>query len=453
MLGQQQVEERLKRALQLSGAAATQVTLVAVEMALTRFANNIIHQNVTETNAVVTVKSVVGQATGTASTNDLSDEGLARAAEQALAHARHRPEDPEFPGLPEPVPVSPVEAFDEVTAGFSPGERAEVVGEICRQAAGQALNASGAFSTTAAEVAVANSLGLLVYHPGTTADLLATLSGDDGSGRAQASSWQVGKIDVGEIVAEVVDKALRAQNPQPLEGSAYAAQGKYTVVLEPYAVQDIVMLLNYGGMGAQAVQEGRSWMNDRLGEKAMSSLVSIWDDGRDQRTIPLPFDFEGMPRQRVQIVEEGVVVAPVYDRYTAAKEGKETTGHASPPDMSYFSGPLAFHLIMAPGESTVEEMIASTDRGLYINRFWYTRPVHPRECVITGMTRDGVWLIENGEVTGPVKDLRFTQSYVEALANVQAVGRERLTLAGSYGSSVYVPALKIEGFNFTGRTA
>jgi PmbA protein len=447
MLGHKQVEERLEQALQLSGADETQVILTTVESALTRFANNIIHQNVTERNAVVTITAVVGQATGMASSNDLSDEGLARAAEQALMHARHRPDDPEFPRLPAPETVDPVEAFDEATAGFSPDARAEAVAEICRHAAGKALNASGAVSTTAAEVAVANSRGLLVYHAGTMADLLATISGEDGSGRAQATAWQVGKLVAGKIAEEAVRKALKAQNPQPIE------PGRYTVVLEPYATQDILMMLNYGGMSAQAVQEGRSWMNDRIGEEAMSPLVSIWDDGRDPRTIPLPFDFEGMPRQRVQIVDKGAVVGPVYDRYTAARERTETTGHAIPPDIPYYSGPLAFHLIMAPGDSAVEEMIASTERGLYVNRFWYTRPVHPRDCVITGMTRDGVWLIENGEVTAPVKDLRFTQSYVEALANVQAVGRERLTLAGSYGSSVHVPALKIEGFNFTGRTA
>ena len=453
MLGQNQVEERLERALGLSEADETQVILTSVESALTRFANSVIHQNVTETNATVTIKAVVGQATGSASTNDLSDEGLARAAQQALTHARHRPADPDFPGLPEPSPVQPVEAFDEATAGFSPAARAEAVGEICRQAAGQALDAFGAFSTTATEVAVANSRGLLVYHAGTTADLLATVSGNNGSGRGQASAWRVSELDAAKIGEEAADKARRAQGPRPVEGFAGAALGKYTVVLEPYAVQDIVMLLGFGGMGAQAVQEGRSWMNDRLGKQVMNPLVSIWDDGRDLNTIPLPFDFEGMPRQRVPIVDEGVVVGPVYDRYTAAKDGKETTGHASPPDMSYYSGPQAFHLIMAPGESTVADMIASTERGLYINRFWYTRFVHPRDCTITGMTRDGVWLIENGKVTVPVKDLRFTQSYVEALANVRAVGRERLTLAGSYGSSVYVPALKIEGFTFTGQTA
>ena len=452
MLGQKRVEERLKRTLGLSGADETQVILTAVESALTRFANNVIHQNVTETNATVTIKAVVGQATGSASTNDLSDEGLARAAERALNHARHRPDDPDFPGLPEPQPVHPVGAFDEATAGFSPADRAKAVGGICRQTAGKALNAFGAFSTTSAEVAIANSLGLMTYHPGTAVDLLVTVSGDGGthaggSGRAEAAASKVANLDAGKIGEEAIDKALRAQEPQPLE------PGAYTVVLEPYAAQDIVMMLNYVGMSAQAVQEGRSWMNDRLGEQAMSPLISIWDDGRDLSNIPLPFDFEGSPRQRVQIIDKGIVAGPVYDRYTAAKDGKETTGHASPPDMSYYSGPLAFHLIMAPGESAVDEMIASTRRGLYINRFWYTRTVHPRDCIITGMTRDGVWLIEDGEVMAPVKDLRFTQSYVEALANVQAVGRERRTLAGSYGSSVYVPALKIEGFTFTGRTA
>jgi predicted Zn-dependent protease len=211
-------------------------------------------------------------------------------------------------------------------------------------------------------------------------------------------------------------------------------------------------MLNYYGMGAQAVLEARSWMCDRLGEKVMSHLVDIWDDGVDSAGVPTPFDFEGVPKRRVNIVEKGVVQGPVFDRITAKKMGKDTTGHALPPTMRSF-GPIATNLFMAPGTSSTEEMIKSTKRGLYISRFWYTRLVHPRDCVITGMTRDGVFLIENGELAYPIKDLRFTQSYVEALANLESVGNEtRLLMSEFGGQATRVPGLKISKFTFTGLT-
>lgn len=447
MLGQKQIEERLKRVLQLSEAEATQVTLLAGDDMLTRFANNIIHQNVAETNATVTVQAVDGQRVGAATTNDLSDTGLARAAERALAHARQQPADPDFPGFGAPQTIVPVEAFDEETAGHSPADRARAVGEICRMAEEKGMQAFGAFQAGSHEYGVANSEGVLAYHPLTAADLQVIVMGENGSGRARASSWEVDNIPVATIGQEAVGKAVQAQNPEPLE------PGVYTVVLDPYATSNIVSMLNFLGMSAQAVQEERSWMNGRMGEQVMSPLVSIWDDGRDPAGAPLPFDFEGQPRQRVALVEKGVVQGPVYDRRRAKKAGRKTTGHAIPPAIPFFSGPMAMHLFMATGDSSVAEMIAGTERGLYINRFWYTRPVHPRDAVITGMTRDGVTLIENGELTRPVKNFRFTQSFVQALADVQAAGRERRTLIDAYGLTTCVPAVKIKSFNFTGRTA
>ena len=193
-------------------------------------------------------------------------------------------------------------------------------------------------------------------------------------------------------------------------------------------------------------------MNDRVGEEVMSNLVDIWDDGLDPGGIPMPFDFEGVPKQRVDIVRKGVVKSPVYDRITARKMGETTTGHALPPTMRSL-GPIATNLFMASGNTSTEEMIRSTDRGLYISRFWYTRLVHPRDCVITGMTRDGVFLIEDGELVYPVNNLRFTQSYVKALANLETVGTEtRLLMSEFGGQATRVPALKINGFSFTGTT-
>jgi predicted Zn-dependent protease len=383
---------------------------------------------------------------GTAATNKTSDEALAQAAERALLHAQRQPENPDFPGLADPQPIEPAHAFDQATASLPPEARAQAVNTICALAAGHHFSASGAFSTASDEIAVASSRGVLAYHASTRADLQTVMTGEDGTGRAQASSWKAGDVDAEAIGREAVDKTARAQHPRKIE------PGEYTVVVDPYVTADLIQMLNLTGMSAQAVQEGRSWMNDRIGQPIMSPLVSIWDDGHDLAGIPLPFDFEGVPRRRVQIVERGVVCGPVYDRATAKKDGRESTGHATPPNMRFVSGPLAFNLFVAAGDSSIDDMIRSTERGLYITRFWYTRPVHPRDCIVTGMTRDGLYRIENGERTYAVKNLRFTQSYVAALANVQAVSRERRTLAEEFGGARRVPALKIEAFNFTGST-
>jgi PmbA protein len=211
------------------------------------------------------------------------------------------------------------------------------------------------------------------------------------------------------------------------------------------------MSLNFYGMGARGVQEGRSWMVGRISEQVFSPSVNIWDDGLDPDGIGLPFDFEGTPKKRVDIVKDGVVIGPVYDRTTAKKDGKESTGHALPANMRGF-GPAAINLFMAPGDATVDEMIQSTERGLYITRFHYTRLVHPADCVVTGMTRDGAYWIENGKIAYPAKNLRFTQSYVEALGGVEAIGNETRLLTSFGAMCLKVPALKLKRFNFTGST-
>ena len=445
MLGPENAKQLLHKALRASRAEQTEAMLFAQDQALTRFANNQIHQNVAETDVTLTLRAVVGQRQGTATTNNLSDEGLARAADAAHEAALRQPEDPDFKGLPEPQAPQLARAFDEETGACSPEERARAVGIVCRKAKEQGLNASGAFRTGAAEVAMANSLGVLAYHPTTFADYRVTVMSDDSASRAQASGWKIAEVDPEAVGDEALNKALRGRNPRRIE------PGAYTVIVDPYVTHDLVTMLNYVGAGALAVQEGRSWMNDRMGKPAMSALVSIWDDGLDPAGYPMPFDFEGVPKQRVDIVKNGVVGQPVYDSYTARKEGKASTGHALPAGQAGF-GPMALNLFMAPGGQALEEMIKATERGLYVTSFWYTRPMHPRDCVVTGMTRDGLFMIENGEITFPVKNLRFTQSYVQALADVEMVGRAARLFVEEFGGAVRVPALKIKAFNFTGST-
>ena len=442
MIGEDAALRLLERALTLSTAEATDIYLSSQDLGLTRFAGNAIHQNVSHSNVTLNIRAVEGQRAGRATTNDTSDEGIRRAMESARGNALLMPEDPAFPGLPEPQPVERVTSWDESAAACSPLTRARMVGEVCRQGAAEGLDTAGACRTGVHEIAVVSSRGIRAYHAGTFAGLIITARSDTSAGWAKGGSWRLEEIDYSALASEAVDKAVRGKDPQPI------TPGEYTVVLDHYAVDDILEALSLYGMGAQAVQEGRSWMCDLQGTMAMSDAVSIWDDGRALNGWPMPFDVEGVPRQRVELVANGVVGEPVHNTYTAAQDGISSTGH-----QQYFTGPpIASNLFMRPGEETVDELIASTERGLYITRFFYTRLSHNRGCVMTGMTRDGTFLIEGGEIRHPVKDLRFTQSYVDALNGVEGVGNDARLVLNEVGFATRVPALKLAAFNFTGVT-
>lgn len=445
MLGETRIRHLLETALSLSPADETEASITVTDESLTRFANNAIHQNVAESDATIEVRTVFGRRVGTTITNDFSAASLRRIVGMACEIARHQPENPEFPGLPRPGPIAEVESFDEAAASASPELRAKAVGGICRAAADVRAVAAGAYSTSIIETAVANSKGVFAYHPATSVDLTLVVTRRDGSGYAHGTSWKLGRVEAERLGQEAVRKALAASihDPMPLD------PGEYPVVLEPYAVADIVENLASSGMGALAVQEGRSWMNGRMGKPTLSPLISIWDDGLDTSGEPQPFDCEGVPKQRVDIVRAGVPLAPVYDTHTAAREsGRASTGHAQPVDEDW-DGPAPANLHMAEGESAVEAMIASTKRGVYVTRFWYVNAISERNCVLTGMTRDGTFLIENGEIAGPVRNARFTQAMVPALKHAAAVGREARPIGGYYGSH-RLPAMMLEGFRFTG---
>ena len=302
----------------------------------------------------------------------------------------------------------------------------------------------GALSTGTYEIALANSNGALAYHPTSYIDLTTVVMADSGSGYAARTGWRMGDVNVEALGQDAISDALRSRQPRAIE------PGAYTVILKPYATHDMLSMLAYVGMGAQAVQEGRSWMNDRIGQQLLSPAVNVWDDGRDLNGLPRPFDFEGVPKQRIDIIIGGVPQGPVYDTLTAGREpGKVSTGHALPSPNTF--GPIPLNLVMGAGTATLDEMIRSTERGLLVARFWYTRVVHPRDCIITGMTRDGLFLIEKGEIAYPLKHLGFTQGYVPALASVASVGNELWTVGEEFGT-MRVPALKLHEFTFTGAT-
>ncbi|MHB1162081.1 MAG: TldD/PmbA family protein [Chloroflexota bacterium] len=442
MIGEQRIRQLADDLLSYSTANQTEVMITVDETGLTRFANSAIHQNVFEDNAEVRVRAVLGKRIGVATSNSLDPVALRQLVDRAVAIARRQPENPDFVSLPQPRPNQRLNSCDEKTVNCTPEERAEMVRIVCAGALDQGVSAAGALETAAREYAVANSLGSFGYDTQSTASLSTVMMADSGSGYAERNSVFVDALEPEEVAREAIDKALRSRNPVDLP------PGEYVTLLEEYAVAEMLFYLGYIGLGALAVQEGRSFMNGRFGQRIADPRIDIWDDGWDPRGFPWSFDFEGVPKQRVEMIKDGVANAVVYDSYTAHREGKESTGHALPAPNSY--GPLPLNLFMGTGDATKEQMLASVERGLWVTRFHYVNVVHPTQTVLTGMTRDGTFLIENGQIVGPVKNLRFTQSVLEALSSVRMIGRDAKFCHPE--ASAVVPALLLDRFRFTGAT-
>lgn len=446
MLGERHIRTLLDGALAACKEAdQTEVLLTTSDEALTRFANNTIHQNVAERNASVHVRAVIGKRIGVARANSLEAQAIREAAESACTIARYSEENPDFTSLPAPADAMAaiLEAFSERTAGSSPEQRAKAVQAVIRRAERDKLVAAGTYSTSCDEVAVVNSLGVFAYQPSTSAEAMLVVMGDSSSGYADRAATDVSAIDVEAMADEGCKRATRSANPQELP------PGDYPVVLESYAVAEMLDYLAYVGFGAVALQEGRSFMTEKLGQRVADDRVSIFDDGLDPRCFPVPFDFEGAPRRQVTLIDKGVARAVVYDSYTAAKQGVPNTGHALPAPNPM--GPTPGHLHIQPGDSSLEELVARLDGGVWVSRFHYVNVVQPLETIITGMTRDGAWWVEGGEVRYPIKNLRFSQSVLGALAATQAIGRELKLQRGWFGGSL-VPALRLGSFAFTGKT-
>lgn len=442
-----QVEARAvaDRVLELSGADQTEVVLLGSDSRLTRFAANQIHQNVATRDLEIRVRAVLGQRVGVASTNDHSEASLRRVVERAATVARLQPENPDFKGLPlaHPTPDMPG-AFIERTAGFTPAQRAEVVAGICREAAAAGLTASGAFETGAHSITVANSLGVFGHHVGTKAMLSTVVMGDDSSGYAARMALDAGAIDGPETGREAIDKAVRGREPVDVD------PGKWTVLLEEYAVADMLAYLAFVGFGAMAFQQGASFMAGRVGDRVCADTVSVWDDALDPAGLMSPFDYEGVPRRRVDLIERGIARGPVYDTFTACRANRESTGHAHPAPTPY--GPFPTSLFMGAGTQSKADLLRGMRKGIWVTRFHYVNVMDPKATVITGMTRDGAFLVEDGKIVRPIRNLRFTEEIVGALSRVSGVAQDTLLIPTWFGSA-RCPAIRIEDFTFSGKTA
>lgn len=444
VIGPDEVRRVAQAALEIPGADGVEVLFMHEWGGLTRFASSSIHQSTWREDTGLRVRVIRDGRIGVAASNDFSPRGARTVAESAREMTRVVSPDPLFPGLAPPRPVLQPDRFDEATASATPEQRAEAVSALVAQSP-DGFTAAGAYETLASEVAVANTEGQFCWSPSSQVSATLVVTGQDAaSGFAETFAGTAAELDLAAIGRRAADKAVASRGPVALD------PGRYTVVLEPAAVSTLVGMLAWIGFGGRSLAEGRSCFSGKEGHRVAAASVSMYDDATAPGTLGIPFDFEGVPRRRVDLIAEGVFRDAVYDLRTAKQVGKQTTGHALPPPNP--DGPFPLNLFMAPGDATVQEMVAGTERGLLVTRFHYSNIVHPVESVITGMTRDGTYLIEDGQVATPVRNLRFTQSILEALSNVTAVGSQTELASEFFFSASRVPALRVEGFQFTGRS-
>jgi len=438
-----------KAALEASGGEA-EALAHSERSGLARFAGSEVHQPTLIENIVVTLRVVHDSRAGVATTNKVDAEGLAELALRAAEAAESAPPDDAFPGLAPLADPPAVEGYDEKTAGLGPGDQARLAATAI-EAAGD-MPVYGFFTSAVAEVALASSTGLAVNQRMTDATALVVAAAEDCSGYAEQTAWRADEIDPAAVARQAAEKAERTRGAAELEPGVYGA------VLEPYALADLLEYFSHDSLGALGLLEERSYLSGRLGERAFDEKISIADDALDPRGLPKAFDFEGTPKQRVELVENGIVRGVVWDRATAAqaRDGAVSTGHAGPIESRDW-GPLPYALSVAPGEAgSAEELAELVGDGIYITRLHYLGVVHPREGVVTGMTRDGTFRIRNGKIAEPLVNLRFTVAVPELLGEVFALTRT-VALVNSqnfygerYPYGVLAPALAAARFTITG---
>ena len=441
--------EVVKAALETVDGEAEAVAHVE-HSGLARFAGSEVHQPTLIENAIVTLRVVHDSRVGVAMTNRLDEAGLEELARRAEDAAASAPADETFPGLAPPVVPPSVEGFDDETAALGPDDQARLAAAAID--AGADVPVYGFFTSALSELAIMSTTGLSVQQRMTDAMALVVAADEQGSGYAEQTAWRAGRIDPAAVAHEAAEKARRTR------GAAEIEPGVYRAVLEPYAFAELLDYFSHDSFGALGLIDKRSYLTDRLGQKVFDEKISITDDALDSRGLPKAFDFEGTPKRPVKLVEQGVARGVVWDRATAARagDGAESTGHAPPAELRDW-GPLPSALSVQPGSAdSVEELAELIGEGLYITRVHYLGVVHPREGVVTGMTRDGTFRIRNGKIAEPLVNLRFTIAVPDFLSDAYEL-TNKATLVNSqnfygerYPYGVRAPAIAAERFPVTG---
>ena len=457
MLTREKAANLFERIKKYSSADELEVLFYGGRSALTRFANNTIHQNVAEGNCVVSVRSVFGGRTARATSNKFDEGNLKRVVQASESLARVQQHDQDLLPMPGPGDAGnlghetlPTRHFEQ-TAAITPEQRAEGVQKIVAIADKHNLTTAGIFSSSESAEGLFNSRGLARWHSQTSSEISITMLAEDSSGWQKTNSPDVHNLNPVALAEVAAEKALDSAQPKEIPA------GKYTVILEPAAVLDITgfMFFDFGGM---AILDQRSFLNNRVGTQVFGANISISDDVRHSLQSGAPFDGEGVARQRVNLIENGLVKRLVYARGTAKQmknsEYKDKvgliqgTGHGFPIPNEMGEAPMNIVFGAPANPKTVDQMVASTERGILVTRLWYIREVDPYEKILTGMTRDGTFYVEDGKVRYGVRNFRFNESLIEMLSKVDQMGTP-VRASGEESFDMVVPAMKVRDFNFT----
>ena len=421
------------------GIRDVEALIGAEASALTRFANNEIHQNVAGRDRFVSVRVQLDGRTARASTNRVDEASIRNVVEEAAAITRLQQHDPDLPPLADAADAPDPGRWFPSTARLTPRDRARAVAQAIAEVASAGQTAAGAYSSGESVLAVRNTRGVAAYHAETMAHFSLTAMARDSSGWAKAGSPRHGDFDPLALARAARLKAEQSAGPVELP------PGRYTVILEPAAVLDLLgqMFPDFSG---SAVREGRSFLKDRLHTKLFGGNITVRDDVHHPLQAGAAFDGEGVPRKPLTLVENGWVREIPYSRQAARLAGVEPTGHGLP--LPSEIGEMPANIVFEGGQTPLEQMIASTRRGILVTRLWYIREVDPYEKIMTGMTRDGAFLVEDGAIARGIRNFRFNQGLVELLGNVESLS-PAVRASGEEAFDMVVPAMKAHGFNFT----
>ncbi|HEY9841565.1 MAG TPA: TldD/PmbA family protein [Candidatus Obscuribacterales bacterium] len=442
MLSKRKAREILEDAIRTSPADETEVILSGGKTFSTRFTNNYISQNGAQKEYDIAVRVAFGQQVGVASCNIFDGDNLKQVVENACTAARHSKPDLEWTPVLEAREVPELEdAYLDSTIDYTPEEKAERLAPVLKRSIERGLTSAGMLVNGDNMLAVMNSRGLFGYQSWTGASFTYTaMAPDQGSAWAEYHSHDLRELEVEALADQAMERADLARHP------VATTPGAYTVVLAPTAVIELVEFLNYLGFGGQGYSEGTTFTSGKMGEQLFHPGISLIDDPSRREVLGPSFDYEGHPKQRLALIDKGTISNIVYDRRTARKAGAQSTGHALMPPAT--SGPFPTNIILEAGDTRIDDMVANTERGIYVTRFWYSNVVDPKQAIITGMTRDGTFLIEDGKLSKPLRNMRYNQSLLKAFANVEAIG-DRIYGFNGYFGKLAVPALKIRDFVFS----
>ena len=416
--------------------------------AISRYAKNEIHQNAVADETNVQARVVVGKAVGITNANSLDPADLRRLVADATAAARESAPNADWPGLAEPAPMSEPKAYDAETARADARSQADAIERITAAAKERGFRAAGTHQIELTEDALANTNGAAAYAPSTMAYLRALVTSETGTGWAEDLGWSARSLDPSDVAARAIEKAALDRDRTQL------APGDYEAVFEELAVAEVLRFMSLTGLTGETLKDGRSFMKDKIGEPVTGPRFSLWDDALDARTLAIPFDVEGTPKQRVTLVEGGVATGVVHDRQSARWFDTRSTGHAADP-RRYSVGGHAGNLTMAGGDAKRDQLIHATRRGVLITRFHYTNTPDPKRATMTGTTRDGTFLIEDGRITRALANVRYTMSALDLFSGIELLGPQRLARdwwsSNGMGSIVCLcPPIKVARATITG---